>query len=198
MSHDTTEPSLLVRVRNPADDTAWREFDAKYHDLILGYCRARGLQPSDAEDVRQLVMVNLARKLPTFDYQPAKGRFRYYLGRAVRNTIHSHISRGDPARAGIDSAVAAGLADDSVEQDAAWEKEWVNHHFRLAMETIRKTHEPASVAMFERLLAGETVDAIAASTGASEQSIYKVKQRIRDRMKELIDQQVRDEDEPRG
>ena len=60
MHPDTTHPSLLARIQDLDDHAAWREFDARYRDLILRYCRRKGLQPSDAEYVRQIVMLNLA------------------------------------------------------------------------------------------------------------------------------------------
>ncbi len=97
MDHDLTQPSLLSRVRDGADQAAWREFEVKYRELLLRYCRARGLQQSDAEDVRQLVMMNLAKFLRNFDYSSEKGRFRSYLGRVVRNSISRYFSRPNPA-----------------------------------------------------------------------------------------------------
>src|SRR5215470_1734099 len=140
MSAETTQPSLLIRVRNPNDQAAWREFDLKYRGLILGYCRARGLQASDAEDVRQIVMLNLAKFLPAFEYQPGKGRFRYYLGRTVRHAIAHFFSRPNRANAALDSDVLAAIpAPQTDETDETWEQEWVRHHFRLAMETVRAT-----------------------------------------------------------
>ncbi len=50
MAWQTTRPSLLERVRDPANDAAWAEFDRSYGELILRYCHRCGLQHSDAED----------------------------------------------------------------------------------------------------------------------------------------------------
>ena len=90
---DTTHPSLLARVRDPADAAAWHEFEARYRDLIRRYCRRRGLQTADAEDVGQLVMLALARALQHFTFDRSRGRFRDYLGRVVNNAIQRHLSR---------------------------------------------------------------------------------------------------------
>ena len=78
-----------------ADDASWRQFDAKYRELILRYCRARGLQTSDAEDVRQIAMANLAKSLRSFEYKLTRGRFRGYLGQVVRSAISRHFKRPD-------------------------------------------------------------------------------------------------------
>ncbi|MDA0666364.1 MAG: hypothetical protein O3A95_09370 [Planctomycetota bacterium] len=71
-----TRPSLLLRLRDASDEKAWNEFDDTYRGLILGYCRRRGLQHGDAEDVRQMVMMNLSKAAQgSFAYNPERGRF---------------------------------------------------------------------------------------------------------------------------
>lgn len=197
MGAETTQPSLLSRVRDASNDAAWREFDAKYRELILRYSRARGLQPADAEDVRQITMSNLAKSLRTFEYASDKGRFRNYLGQVVRSAISRHFRRPEIRARALDSGVLATVeAADSGDADELWEQEWVRHHYRLAMETVRKTYEPRSVEMFDRLLAGGSVDKVAAEFDSTPQAVHKVKQRIRKRLTELIALQVREEDEP--
>jgi len=199
MDPETTQPSLLARVRDSADQAAWRAFEAKYRELILRYARRRGLQSADCEDVRQLVMLNLSKSLRNFEYQPEKGRFRDYLGRVVRNAVHAQFARPKTALAALDSHVLATVsAPEEAAADDVWEQEWMNHHYRLALAALRETFEPRSLAVFDRLLNGETVAAVAESSGLSEPAVHKVKQRIRDRMKELIAAQIREEDAPDG
>ena len=196
MGLETTQPSLLSRVRNPADDIAWREFDAKYRELILRYCRARGLQTSDAEDVRQIAMTNLSKSLRSFEYKPARGRFRGYLGQVVRSAISRHFSRPDaPARALDTNVLVTVEADDAGQADEVWEREWVRHHYRQAMQAVRDAFDPKSVQMFDRLLAGDGVSRLASDFQTTAQAVHKVKQRIRDRLKELIAEQIREEDD---
>jgi RNA polymerase sigma-70 factor (ECF subfamily) len=195
----TTSPSLLARVRNPSDRDAWSEFDARYGELIVRYCRSRGMQHCDAEDIRQVVLLRLARALPGFDYEPSRGRFRAYLGRIVGNEVARHFSspRGAPGR--VDTGVsAAEPACEDREAEAAWDREWLHHHLRLAMRTLRATHDARSLAVFERLADGEPVHAVAAAFGMSTQAVHKVKQRIRDRLRDLVAAQVQQEDDTHG
>lgn len=199
MEHETTQPSLLSRVRDPSDDAAWREFDQKYRELILRYCRARGLQAADAEDVRQIAMTNLAKSLRSFEYDRARGRFRSYLGQVVRSGISRHFSRPGSRPQALDSGVLAIVeAEQDVDADEMWEQEWVRHHYRLAMQQVRATFEVRSVEIFDRLLAGDTVNTVAGDYQTTTQAVHKVKQRIRDRLKELIAAQVKDEDDLDG
>ena len=82
-----TRLSLLTRVRDAGDARAWNEFEQRYSELVFRYALARGLQFADAEDVRQVVFLRLANALREFTYDPARGRFRSYLGAMVKNAI---------------------------------------------------------------------------------------------------------------
>ncbi len=191
MSPDPTRPSLLLRVRDSADHDAWREFDATYRDLVLGYCRRRGLQPADAEDVLQVVLISLSRAMRRWEYRRERGRFRAYLGCVVRNAVNRHQARGRPADVQLETSVRAVLSDPTGPRaDELWEREWVRHHYRRAMETIRETFSERSVRVFERLLEGARVARVAIEFETTETAIHQVKRRIKQRMGALIAEQV--------
>jgi len=193
--HAHTRPSLLLRVRNSEDQEAWREFDELYRDLILGYCRRRGLQRADAEDIRQLVMLSLAQAIRGFAYDRERGRFRSYLFRIVHNSINRNFLRPKRADLHLDTEVQAVLeAPGSRDMDAAWEDEWVQHHYRRAMQRVQDTFEKPSLDQFQRLLDGASVPEVAREFRTSEQAVHKVKQRVRRRLKESIEQQVSQEE----
>jgi RNA polymerase sigma-70 factor, ECF subfamily len=195
MNSQPTRSSLLVRLRDPADTAAWREFESRYGELIVRYARARGLQMCDAEDVRQIVLSKLFRRLPTFEYAPERGRFRDYLGTAVRNTLREWAACPDRSVRAVDPEVLARAEPlETAEADPAWEREWVDHHFRLALAAVAEQVEPQSMAVFNRLLAGHSVEEVAGAEGMSIEAVRKVRQRLRARLTEQIQQQVRDED----
>ncbi len=194
MDQNLTRRSLLARVRDAADLAAWNEFEATYRELITRYARARGLQPADADDVCQSVLLKLFRSIRSFEYDASRGRFRAYLHRMVKNEIVDQFARPNRPATSVDEGVLHTLAGGE-ERDAIWEREWENHHFRLAMQTIRRTFEAQSVEIFDRLLAGEPVDAVATAFATTSQAVHKIKQRVRDRMKELIARQVAEEDD---
>jgi RNA polymerase sigma factor (sigma-70 family) len=197
MSVYETRPSLLVRVRDPSDQAAWREFERKYRSLVLGYCRRRGLAPSDCDDVQQIVWLRLAEGLRKFAYNPETGRFRNYLLQVVRSAISRHFARPKARAHGLDTSMLAEVPDGSDETvDELWEQEWVDHHYRLAFHTIQQTFEPKSVEVFRSLLAGMSVADVANQFAMSAQAVYKVKQRVQHRMRELVTLQIQEEDHP--
>ncbi|MEY3022896.1 MAG: hypothetical protein RIS86_2094 [Planctomycetota bacterium] len=193
MAVPPTQLTLIARLQDPADEEAWRRFEARYRDLVVRFAVREGLQPTDAEDVAQAVFGALLRAMPAFRLDPAKGRFRSYLFRAVRNEISRVRSRGTRPTGGLgDLPIADAGADAAATR--AFEDEWIDHHFRIAMAEIRRTFAPESVAIFERLMRGETVEAIAEDCATTTQAVHKVKQRIRDRMRALVEGQIAEEE----
>lgn len=193
MTPSTTRISLLNRVRDPADQAAWRAFDARYGELILVYCRRRGLPLMEAEDVRQMVMLGLMQALPAFEYRRERGRFRDYLGRAVRNAIGRYALRHRTAEDLLDTGVLDGLAERDAARDPDWDSQWVAHHCRMALAVLRRSHEPRGAEILERLLAGESVEQIAAAFGMTPAAVRKAKQRAKERLREIVQEQIEDE-----
>ena len=198
MDPKATSSSLLSRLRDPADEEAWREFEARYGELIIRYARARALTQCDAEDIRQTVLLGLFRSLRGFRYSRSRGRFRDYLGRVVRNAVARSIVRQRPTTESLDGCEQVAEIPARDQADALWEREWMDHHFRTAMAEIRRSFEPRTIALFERLAAGVRAEDLAREHGMKVMAVYQAKQRIGNRLKELVARQVREEDEPDG
>jgi len=195
MGAGTTSPSLLARLRNPQDEAAWRIFEGRYRDLIRRYCRRRGLQTADSEDIGQLVLIAMARALPAFRYRPERGRFRDYLGRVTENAIRRQLKRQTRGDVLLDTSVLDEMTIVGEEPlEPAWLDEWTQHHLRVAMHAVRASTRPGSLAIFERLLAGESVTGVAEATNSSLEAVYKAKQRVAERLRVEIEGQLRDED----
>jgi RNA polymerase sigma factor (sigma-70 family) len=182
-----TRATLLQRIASH-DQAAWAEFVLLYREAIIRFCLSRSVLLNDAEDIAQAVLTNLVRAMPGFTYEPSRGRFRDYLFQCIRSELSKTSARARP-----NGTVQPLFHDDSPvapELATSWEREWVQHHFRLAMSAIRETFEPKSVEIFERSLAGVSTKNLAAEFTATEEAVHKVRQRIRARLEELIAEQV--------
>jgi RNA polymerase sigma-70 factor (ECF subfamily) len=88
----TTSASLLFRVALlPPDEGAWKEFVGRYGPRVARWCRARGLQDADTEDVCQTVLTTLARRLRSFEYDPARS-FRGFIRKVATDAIHDALA----------------------------------------------------------------------------------------------------------
>ena len=193
---DTTRPSLLLRLRDPEDLDAWSLFERRYGPLIVSYAIARGVGFADAEDVRQSVLLGFSRRAPSFEYDRGHGRFRSYLGASVRNAVSRIKARHASSPNGLDDLGGeASFADDDHATDELWERQWMRHHYRLALATHRTTASPESVRVMEGFLRGLSTKQIAGELAMTEASVRKVKQRTKDALKSIIEEQLRYEDD---
>ena len=107
-----TNETLLERVRNTADHAAWGEFFAIYEPLLLNYVRGRvrdrslGWNDHDVQDVVQDIFIKLYRKLPEFQLDHGRGRFRTWLYRITINAILDRV----PGRKSAGEVAALELA----------------------------------------------------------------------------------------
>ena len=82
-----TRQSLLLRLKDNQDEASWEEFVATYQNYILSIIRNLKVDNHDAEDLLQSILLKLWKTLPTFEYNPGKGQFRYWLGRVTKNDV---------------------------------------------------------------------------------------------------------------
>src|SRR5689334_23990636 len=86
-SYLPTRQSLLSRLRDWKDDEGWLEFFDTYWRVIYRVARQAGLDDATAQDVVQNTFIYLARRMPKFTYDPARGSFKAWLRRVTRSRI---------------------------------------------------------------------------------------------------------------
>ena len=74
-----TPLSLVAALCTSFSETAWASFVDRYAPAIFHWIQSHGLQDSDAADVTQEVMLKILRSIRTFEYDPARGKFRGWL-----------------------------------------------------------------------------------------------------------------------
>jgi RNA polymerase sigma-70 factor (ECF subfamily) len=194
MFGQSTHATLLQRVSEGKDPTAWQEFHDRYADLVRGFARRRNLQPADCEDILQDVLMSLNKSMPTFKYDPARGKFRSFLKTL---TLHAIFKRQAQRKGEMNLdhiAEATRVASDDQEIESAWEAEWRQYHVRQAMRVITVEFNAADRQAFQRYaVEGREVKAVAEELSLSVDQVYQAKSRIMKRLTELIEQQVGDE-----
>ena len=71
---------------NPTEQ-GWESFVDHYGPKEFAWCRGKGLQPADANDVLQNVLVRLHASMSTSRWDPQKGRLRSWLRRVTLNAL---------------------------------------------------------------------------------------------------------------
>jgi RNA polymerase sigma factor (sigma-70 family) len=178
-----TNVSLLGRVsQNPVDDRAWGAFVAFYGPKIQGWCRKRGLQAADAEDVTQDVLLRLSRSLRKFVYDPSRS-FRGWLRMVTEHALSDFFShRNQRPGSGSSDNVGTAVLDGLCARDDLLE--FLNEEFTRVMVTqacehVRARVEPQTWEAF-RLTACENRpgDEVAESLGMNVAAVHKAKSRV--------------------
>ena len=79
-----TRPSLLARLKDWSQQTAWREFDHDYAPLLRNVARKAGLTDPEAEEVVQETLIAVAKKIGEFKHAGNRGSFRAWLYQQAR------------------------------------------------------------------------------------------------------------------
>lgn len=180
-----TKPSLLLRIRDAGDSTSWNEFAQIYGPVIRSYCRRRGLQPTDADDVVQEILAQVARSIGTFEYEPQRGRFRDWLGIVTRNKITRFFESKGREGSTIGNFKSAQLEASS--EDPEWSANLHACILEVALVRIRVGFEPSTWDAFERIwCVGLPAPEVARTLGMTIDAVYAAKSRVLRRLREEV------------
>ena len=183
-SQDTgpvTSPSLLLKIRNPGDGDSWLRFQAVYAPIVRGYCRRRGIQTADIDDIAQDVMASVSIAIRSFEYQPEKGKFRSWLATVTANRLKNFAKKSMLEEEKFIEYVDC-LAK-KPETDSQWTELFMQQIFKAASDEVRQHVEESTWLSFERT----GIDNIPASLVAQElglpvHTVYVNKSRVLKRM----------------
>jgi len=187
-----TRPSLLARIKDTGDRQAWAEFVDTYAPLIYGYALKQGLQDADAADLTQEVLGAVARSAARLDYDPARGTFRGWLFRVVRNELCDFGTARKRHRPGSgDTAVKRRLEEQpapSEDEVAAWDREYERQLFALACEHVRRDFQESTwQAFWLTAIHGKSGKEVAGVLGLTTAAVYLAKRRVTERLRQQID-----------
>ena len=185
-----TRASLLLRLRDPRDGEAWREFVDLYAPLVYGYLRKQGLQDADAADLCQDVLMAVAGAVGRLEYDPARGAFRNWLFTVVRNRLSDwRAARGGRVQASGDSTTHQLMEQCPAPggMEAQWEAEWKARLIAWACEQAhRQVAEATWQAFWRTAVEGQPVKPVAADLGLTVTAVYHARSRVLARLKELV------------
>ena len=192
----TTKKSLLAKVR-AGDEVSWREFYDTYRPLIHLVGKDCGLRHEENEELVQLVMQEIFQKdilgkydldhVPddvVFSYDPAHGRFRYYLKAIIRNhALKLYHRRREHLNL---DAVPEPAAVERL--DASWDTEWRRHVLMQALVELRGRVRAETYSAFEMYaIQGRSVQDVADFLNLSVNSVYVAKNRCIALLKGIIE-----------
>lgn len=181
-----TRQTLICRIQDRGDDEAWEEFLQIYRRYIYAIIRNMNISEDDADDLVQLVTIKLLESCSKQDLAQIR-RFRSWLSTLTRNCVIDFIRKRslevERFEAAAKEDAMAYLKDirlPDVERIA--EKEWGVHISNMALDNIRPLFSGKAIKVFQLSLDGMDVSRIAQKMELKENSVYRLKNRVKARL----------------
>lgn len=184
-----TRQTLIQRVKNQHDEPSWEEFAGIYRGYIYTVIRNMGIAESDREELVQQTLIKLWEKLPDIDCNH-KGRFRNWLGTLTKNCVIDFIRKRERDYALLQKV----SVEKELEQfnmalpdiNRISERAWKEHLTLMALANIEPHFSGKAVQVFRLSLAGASVPRIADELNIRQDSVYRLKTRVKARLIEEI------------
>ena len=183
---DSTSVTLLHRLREPTNQSAWNQFVQLYTPLLFYWARKSGLLEPDAADLVQEVLCILVSKLPGFEYDATKS-FRAWL-RTIMLNIWRNRQRQQVVRSLVTNEDV--LPDPPVPDDllVLEEAEYRQQLVARAMEVMRAEFEPTTwKACWELAALGRPAGEVARELGLTVNAVYLAKSRVLARLRRELE-----------
>ena len=176
-----TSPSLILKVRDANDSDSWETFERVYAPVIRIYCRRRGIQEADVDDLVQDVMASVSNAIRNFDYDPSRGKFRSWFGTITANRVKTFFAKStNKANGGPffpDSSVLQKLSDRKA--DSEWNEVFCQEVLRSACERVCPNFEKSTWLSFEMTwLNNQPAAEVALILGLPIHTVYVNKSRV--------------------
>lgn len=185
---NSTTTALLDGLHDHTNAAAWEAFDARYRPIILAYARRLGLNMDEAADVAQETLFHFIREYREGKYERTRGRLRSWIVGIVKYRVADRYRAKAARKEKRGESAIVTLPDDSELSDI-WENERRAELLRRALKELHETTRTSdrSFQAFEEFaMKGRPAAAVAAELGVSAQDVYVVKNRMADRLREIL------------
>jgi RNA polymerase sigma-70 factor (ECF subfamily) len=190
-----TSTTLLRRLRQtPPNEHAWNTFVDRYGRLIFGWARHWGLSPEDAEDLTQNVLLDLARQMGDFRYDP-RLRFRGWLHTLTFRKWRRFLLDRKRTQTGSDDSALENASTPEAHKDflARLQVDSERELLFLAKEKVRirvqaKTWDAFRLTALENFSGADAASRLGMKVGAVFVARSKVQRMIQDEYHQLLDE----------
>lgn len=194
-----TSVMLLKAIAKDSQSARWFDFYSRYQPVMEGYLRA-SFPTLEAEDVIQDSMLALMQKLPGYQYDPdTKGHFRNYLIGVVkfkaiellkkRKRESDKMSSYKDDRESCEPTLEERTTEDEL-------REWRHHAYEVALAQLMsdpKIQERSRCVFARVAINHETPEMVAAAYGITRNAVDQIKNRMINKLRELVARMIEEE-----
>ena len=185
--HFNTRQTLIAKIKDQHDHKSWEDFVYFYERYIYLVVHNLGVPTSDVEDLVQKVLINLWEKLPEFQYQPGKCKFRTWMTTVIRNITYNYFRASSRYQKRLENA-AEEMDDDSGMPDIykVAEDNWKDHIANLAWENIKENLNEDNRKCFSLFTEGKNAEEISDILDLKLNSVYVMRKRVIEKLSREI------------
>jgi RNA polymerase sigma-70 factor (ECF subfamily) len=177
----TTPLTLLERIQQAGDESAWGRLVELYTPILFAWARRCGEDEHDAADLVQEVVVALVQTLPTFCYD-GSGRFRRWLRTLLLNKLRDRKRREVRAEKALAQRTQEVELPDIAEQ--FWEVDYQKELACRALRLMQAEFTPTTwKACWETVVQDRSAADVARELGISENAVYIARCRVLRRLR---------------
>ena len=168
-----TRKTLLLNASDQDNHDAWEDFVEHYGTFIYHIIYKMGVSRQDSDDLAQIIILQLWRKLYT--YQSEKGKFRPWLSTVIRNAVSKYFNQNKLKEVSFMEEIAqkGNDIDDMIQQ------EWETHLTESAMKKVKLTFSETFIKVFLMSVEGIPSDEIAKTLDIAHSSVKVIKSRVK-------------------
>ena len=180
----TTSPTLLERL-TAGDEVGFAEFERRYAPMISTLGHLRRLNDRECAELVQEVLLVFFRKGENFRFDPARGKFRTFLGKVVRDCATDILRRRSTAVAPAEFEAEDAAPPPDVAADLVLLRMMRADALEQLLERLRERVSPETYRIFEHytLKRHSPAEALDGEI-VGRNRIYKVKQRCLEFLRE--------------
>ena len=196
-NNETTRSSVLKALADTENAAAWARFFDLYAGFVFSIARSKGLKDEDADDIVQVVFADLARELPTFEYDRGRGRFRSYLLKLIYWRINDRLRgvlRDNKLKEGYKTEAANLSPDDKDFAEREWQAAALEEALRRIKPEVRPEHYAAFVAS---AVEGQDTETVMRLYNLSRDNLYQIRKRLTAKLQEPVPMVLAERESPR-
>ncbi|VGO18850.1 hypothetical protein SCARR_00903 [Pontiella sulfatireligans] len=181
---------MIERLQGNQDEQSWEDFLRIYRPYIHAIIRNMNIPEHEVDDIVQQVMLKLWKYIKSYSFEK---RFRNWLSSVTANCVRDYINTKVKAAERLeemshDHRLSYLSAVRMPEIDRIAEREWGLYLTNLALERVGDLFSGKAMQVFMMSLEGMGAEEIARKMELKENSVYRLKNRVKVRLALEIEQ----------
>jgi len=137
-----TSSTLLDMLKSSENERAWDLLTNLYSPLIRRWLKSFQSRVSDEDDVVQEVLIQVSRKITTFDLGQRTGSFRNWLKKITINCLRNYQRKRANRLKVVGGSDFDGFIGELEDPHSAISQKWDREHESYVLRYLLKTVEP--------------------------------------------------------